>query len=449
MLEKRMVTMSARELRRIEVLSQLQDGNLRVEEAAGIMDVSVRHAYRLFDRFSAGGAKELVHRGRGKQSNRKTSTFRRDYILDLVRAHYHDFGPTLAAEILFERHEIKVSREALRTWMIEGDIWLPRKARKRFHQPRLRREYFGELVQIDGSEHRWLEDRGPKCTLLVFIDDATSALLALRFVPSESTESYFAILRNYLEEHGRPVSFYSDKHSVFKVNKKNAKGGAGMTQFGRALQELNIEILCANSSSAKGRVERANRTLQDRLIKAMRLDGIDNIDAGNAYLPQFIDRFNAQFAKPPYRNEDRHRPLDSDMHNLDDILTIQETRYLGSQLVFNYKRKKYMIEVDDFTRGLVGKYVDIFEFFGAPLSVRYQGHELRYNVFDKDQRVNHTAIVENKRLSAVLAFIKDEQDNCPAPVIKNKTNSERIGYTSNGGKRGRPSVPKMVAKLVK
>ena len=333
--------------------------------------------------------------------------------------------------------------------MTEAEIWLPRKARKRFHQPRLRREYFGELVQIDGSEHRWFEDRAPKCTLLVFIDDATSALLALRFVPSESTESYFAILRNYLEEHGRPVSFYSDKHSVFRVNKKDAKGGAGMTQFGRALQELNIEILCANSSSAKGRVERANRTLQDRLIKAMRLDGIDNVDAGNAYVPQFVNRFNAQFAKPLYRNEDRHRPLDRDTHNLDDILTIQEKRHLGSQLVSNYKRKKYMVEVDSFTRGLVGKYVDVLESFDAPLSVRYQGHELRYKVFDKDQRVNHTAIVENKRLSAVLAFIKDQQDNCPAPVVKTKTNSERIGYISNGRKRGRPSVPKVVAKWVK
>ena len=215
MLENRMVSMSARELRRVEVLSQLQDGSLRVEEAAGIMNVSVRHAYRLLDRFSAGGAKELVHRSRGKQSNRKTSAFRRDYILDLVREHYHDFGPTLAAEMLFERHEIKVSREALRTWMTEADIWLPRKARKRFHQPRLRREYFGELVQIDGSEHRWFEDSGPKCTLLVFIDDATSALLALRFVPSESTQSYFAIFRNYLEQLGRHRS------TIFRELKRN------------------------------------------------------------------------------------------------------------------------------------------------------------------------------------------------------------------------------------
>ena len=198
--------------------------------------------------------------------------------MELVRSRYADFGPTLATEMLLERHSIRVGRETLRRWMVAEGLWLSRKQRRTFHQPRLRRECVGELIQIDGSEHRWFEDRGAPCTLLVFIDDATSRLMQLRFVPSESTNSYFEVLQGYLEAHGCPVAFYSDKHSVFRVQRRDAKGGQGMTQFGRALAELNIEILCANSSQAKGRVERANRTLQDRLVKELRLAGICDMD---------------------------------------------------------------------------------------------------------------------------------------------------------------------------
>jgi hypothetical protein len=203
---------------------------------------------------------------RGRPSNNKIAASVRDQAVELVRASYADFGPTLAAERLAEQHGLRVSRETLRGWMIDAGLWLSRKQRRRFHQPRLRREALGELVQIDGSEHRWFEDRADPCTLLVFIDDATGRLMQLRLVPSESAFAYFEALRGHLEAHGRPVALYSDKHSVFRVARQAAKRGQGMTQFGRALAELNIEILCANSSQAKGRVERVNRTLQDRLV---------------------------------------------------------------------------------------------------------------------------------------------------------------------------------------
>ena len=187
-------------------------------------------------------------------------------------------------------------------------MWLSRKQRRTFHQPRLRRECFGELIQIDGSEHRWFEDRGDPCTLLVFIDDATSTLMEMRFVTSESTFSYFEALESYLVQHGRPVAFYSDKHSVFRVSKPS-NHMSGMTQFGRTLAELQIEILYANSSQAKGHVERANRTLQDRLVKELRLAGISDIAAANASLPGFVDRYNAKFAKPAAKPDNLHRPL--------------------------------------------------------------------------------------------------------------------------------------------
>ena len=197
--------------------------------------------------------------------------------------------------------------------MQDAGIWLSRKQRRTFHQPRLRRECYGELIQIDGSDHHWFEDREPSCTLLVFIDDATSTLMHLEFVTSENTFSYFGALEAYLHEHGRPVAFYSDKHTVFRVASQGAESGHGMTQFGRALNELNIEILCANSSQAKGRVERANRTLQDRLVKELRLTGISDMTAANAFLPSFTARYNAKFAKTPRRPDNLHRPLNTDL----------------------------------------------------------------------------------------------------------------------------------------
>ncbi|MBY3527011.1 ISNCY family transposase, partial [Rhizobium laguerreae] len=314
-------------------------------------------------------------------------------------------------------------------------IWLSRKQRRTFHQPRLRREAYGELVQIDGSEHRWFEDRGDPCSLLVFVDDATGKLMQLRFVRSESAFSYFEALELYLKDHGAPVAFYSDKHSVFRVAKKEAKSGQGMTQFGRALSELNIEILCANSSQAKGRVERMNRTLQDRLIKELRLAGIGSMDDGNAFLPRFMARYNQRFAIAPTRPDNLHRPINMPSDRLQEILCKREQRYVGAQLTFSFERQRIMLEESDVTRGLVGRYVETYAYADGRLDVRWKGHSLSYRVFDKDQRVTHAAITENKRLSDVLAYIKERQDQRPTPKVK--TNSEKNGYTPRSRKPGR------------
>uniref|UniRef100_UPI000B34DC61 ISNCY family transposase n=1 Tax=Rhizobium sullae TaxID=50338 RepID=UPI000B34DC61 len=348
---------------------------------------------------------------------------------------YADFGPTLAAEKLAERDGLRVSRETLRSWMVDAGLWLSRKQQRTFHQPRLRREAYGELVQIDGSEHRWFEDRGPACSLLVFIDDATGKLMQLRFVRSESTFSYFEALELYLKEHGAPIAFYSDKHTVFRVPKKDAKGGQGMTQFGRALCELNIEILCANSSQAKGRVERMNRTLQDRLIKDLRLEGICGMDDGNAFLPQFMARYNQRFAIAPIRSDDLHRPVNLALDRLRDILCKREQRYVGAQLTFSFERQRIMLEETEVTRGLVGRYVETYAYADGRLDVRWKGHSLPYRVFDKDQRVTHAAITENKRLGDVLAYIKERQDQQTKPVVK--TNSDKNGYVKRARGPGR------------
>ena len=312
--------------------------------------------------------------------------------------------------------------------MVEAGLWLSRKQRKSFHQPRLRRESLGELVQIDGSQHRWSEQRGEPCTLLVFIDDATSRLMQLRFVASESTGSYFEALQGYLAIHGCPVAFYSDKHSVFRIN-RDAQGGSGMTQFGRALAELNIEIICANSSQAKGRVERANRTLQDRLVKELRLENVCDMDTGNAFLPGFLKRFNERFALHAAKPENLHRPLHVKANRLTDILCHREQRYVSDQLTMSYDRKQIILERSELSEGLGGKYVDLYEFPDGTLEVRSNARSLPYRLFSKDQRVSHTAIVENKRLSHALTIIKAQQTLKLETKIK--TNSDKIGYKKN------------------
>ena len=309
--------------------------------------------------------------------------------------------------------------------MAEG-LWLSRTQRRTFHQPRLRRESYGELIQIDGSDHRWFEQRGEPCTLLVFIDDATSKLMQLRFVPSESTDSYFAALQGYLQMHGCPVAFYSDKHTVFRVNRPDAKGGSGMTQFGRALAELNIEILCANSSQAKGRVERANRTLQDRLVKELRMAGICDMDDGNLFLPQFMKQFNEKFSVPATKTENLHRRLNLQASRLADILCHRELRHVSQQLSLAYDRRQIILERSSVADKLAGQYVELYDFSDRPLEVRWKGHSLPYRVFSKDQRVSHTAIIENKRLSHALATVKAQQDIRHEPKIQ--TNSDKGGY---------------------
>lgn len=441
------VMMSERELNRIEVLAQVDDGRLSVQNGANMLDVTKRQMFRLLKRYRTDGAPAIRHRARGKSPNNKIHKAKRDYALALVNENYKDFGPTLAAEMLAEHHSFKVSRETLRKWMQEDGLWLSRKQRRRFHQPRLRRECMGELIQIDGSDHRWFEDRAGPCTLLVFIDDATSTLMELRFVKSESTFSYFEALESYLIEHGRPVAFYSDKHTVFRVAKEDAKGGAGMTQFGRALNQLNVEILCANSSQAKGRVERANRTLQDRLVKELRLASISDMEAGNAYLQGFKERFNAQFAKAPAKPDNLHRALNVEPDRLDEVLCWRDTRYVGKQLTFSYDRKRIMLEESDVTRSLVGKYVDTYAFVDGRFEVRSKGRSLPYKIFDMDQRVTHAAITDNKRLGAVLEHIKEMQDKAP-PKYPVRTNSEKMGYKPNGKTPGRPSGSRAKKKIV-
>ena len=329
--------------------------------------------------------------------------------MDLIRERYSDFGPTLASEKLAELHGIRLGRETIRQWMMALGFWKDRKQRmKPVHQPRYRRDCVGELIQIDGSEHWWFETRGPQCTLLVFIDDSTSRLMHLQFVESESTFDYFKATRAYLERHGKPVALYSDKHGVFRVNRKDAAGGDGMTQFGRALHALNIDIICANTSQAKGRVERANATLQDRLVKEMRLQGISTMEAGNAFLPAFMIDYNARFAKAPFDDRDLHRSF-AEHDDLDDAFAWKEERTVSVNLTLQYDQVMFILEPNEITRALARKRVTVIDYPDGRLAIRHSGVDLAYRTFDKRPQVNQAAIVENKRLGPVLAYIAERQ----------------------------------------
>jgi len=404
------LTMSAKELDRLEMIRRVLERRLTQRTAAQRLGLGLRQVERLCRSFRMDGAAGLVSRKRGRRSNHKLGEALCQRALDLVRGRYADFGPTLACEKLAELHGLDVSRETLRRWMIDAGLWVPRSQRaRRAHQPRQRRSCLGELVQIDGCEHAWFEDRGPKCTLLVYVDDATSRLMELRFVASESAFDYFTSTRTYLEHHGKPVAFYSDKASIFRVAATEALKGAGITQFGRALSELNIDIVCANTPQAKGRVERAHQTLQDRLVKELRLRAISTPEAGNAYLPAFQADYNERFAREPTNGHDAHRPLHPD-EDLELIFTWQEERKLSRNLTINYKRVMYLVEPSPETQTLAGQRCRVHEHEDGHVEVRHANKPLPCSIFfDKNPRVAQGAIVANKRLGAVLSKIQRDQ----------------------------------------
>jgi hypothetical protein len=404
------VLMSDKELARVQILTDTAAHRLRAAEAAGMLGVSRRQLFRLLKTFRVQGAAGLASRRRGRPSNRRYPAAIRSQAIGLIRERYADFGPTLAAEKLCETHGLRLAPETVRQWMLAEGLWADRKARARpVHQPRGRRDCLGELVQVDGSRHWWFEDRGPPCTLLVFIDDATSRLMHLEFVPSETAFDYFRATRTYLEAHGKPVAFYSDRHSIFRVSKSEAAGGEGMTQFGRALHELNIGILCANSPQAKGRVERANRTLQDRLVKELRLQGVGTIDAANAMLPGFVVDHNARFAKAPRSPEDLHRRLAA-RDDVDAALTWREERTVSHSLTLQYDRVLLLLEPTEFARGLARRRVTVLDYPDGRLEIRCRGRVLPYTTFDKLRHVPRQApVVERKGLDAALRAARTTQ----------------------------------------
>jgi hypothetical protein len=419
------ITMSRRELARLHVLIDLAEGRIAVEEAMVLMQLGRRQVFRLQRQFLQAGPETVASKRRGRRSNRAHGPVFKAAVLALVRERYGDFGPTLAAEKLSELHDLPVGVETLRQWMLADGLWVRRRDRKRrVHQPRHRRDCLGELVQIDGCQHWWFEDRGPMCTLLVFIDDATGRLMQLRFVPSESAFAYFLATRGYIEQHGKPIAFYSDKHTVFRNNSKDSMGES-MTQYGRALHELNIDILCANVPQAKGRVERAHKTLQDRLVKELRLAGINDAEAANAFVSGFVEDYNRRFARAPRLEKDLHRPLRA-QDDLESSFTWKVDRKVSKSLTLQYSRVLFILEPNDVTHGLAGKLVTVMEFPDGRLEIRHKGLPLAYRTFDYVRRVDQGAITENKRLGEALELCRKMQAELPPLERRRLSPSRRI-----------------------
>jgi hypothetical protein len=403
------ITMSMREIDRLKTIQAVVDGNLKPMLAAQRLALTTRQVQRLANRYRLEGAIGLVSRKRGCPSNHQLPADRARSALSIIRDRYADFGPTLACEKLRECHGIVISKETVRKLMAEIGLWIPRRLRSsKIYQPRNRRSCLGELVQIDGSDHAWFEARAPVCTVLVYVDDATSRLLYLHFTYSESTFSYFEATRAYLEQHGKPLTLYSDKASVFRSNQKNAAAGDGHTQFARALFELNIDLICANSSQAKGRVERMNLSLQDRLVKELRLQGISTMAAANAWAPAFIADYNGRFAKPPRNDLNAHRPLRRD-ENLDLIFTVRERRRVTSHLTLQYDKMLYLLDDTQEARAQIGKYIELYEYPDGHIDVRANGIALAYTTYDKLPVTNQAAIVDNKRLGHILEIAQEVQ----------------------------------------
>ena len=392
-----LLTMSKKEVTRLEAVQRIQEKRLTQKEAANMLGLSIRHVRRLYRAYRERGAQGLVSQRRGKPSNNRLNPQVVQQAIDLVYDRYRDFGPTLAHEKLTEAHKLRLSRESVRRIMIEEGIWKPKKARKAaIHQMRERRACFGELVQIDGSVHAWFEERGPRCTLIVFIDDASGRLGELLFVPVETFFAYSEASRHYFERFGKPLAFYTDKHGIFRVNQPAPLGlGKGETQFERAMQELDIQILCASTPQAKGRIERANQTMQDRLVKELRLRGISSIQAANEYMSEYLEDYNRRFAVMPRSNHDAHRPLQK-TENLDLILSHQETRILSRNLTIQYRKIIYQIQTQRPSYALMNARVTVCENVQGEVNILYRGRPLDYTVYQKQEK--HAQVVSSKTL---------------------------------------------------
>jgi transposase len=391
-----LLSMTPSELNRIQTLQSIVDGGLSQVDAARKLGISERQVRRLVADFEKSGPPGVLSKRRGAAPNNRIDNAVRDKILERYKGDYHGFGPTFLAQTLAERDGIIVSRESLRALLIEHDLWQAKRRRWNVHPMRERRPCFGELVQMDGSPHDWFEDRGPRATLLLAIDDATSRVNAARLEPSETTDGYLRLMNSYLAIHGRFMAAYTDKHSIFRYSGPSPDTTV-VTQFQRVLDELDIELICANSPQAKGRVERANRTFQDRFMKTLRLEAISTIDAANAYLPRFMAEHNEHFAIAPQREANVHRDVEG--MDLYEILCRQDERVLTKNLMFQLDDESFMLTDHVSRRDLwSGSRIQIKRHMDGRMTVWHEGKRLEAESLG--MRVRNAPIVEAKDLNA-------------------------------------------------
>ncbi len=409
--EKMGIEMSEKAVKRHEVLALVEAGAITQKEGARRLEVTARQMRRIVKCFRQEGPAGLNSKRYGQKPGNAINEAVRQEILGLAQSRYQGFGPTLLTEKLVGEQGIALSVESVRQTLMAGGCWQAKSGREiKRHPMRERRPRFGELIQIDGSPHDWFEGRRAACTLLVLIDDATGRLTQLRFMPTETTLGYMHCLHDHILERGMPMALYSDRHSIFRVNGEHE----GETQWGRAMATLGIEQICANSPQAKGRVERVNQTLQDRLVKEMRLMEINSPEQANAWLPQYVTEFNAQFAVEATQPEDAHVPWTKDAVALREILSQHEERTLSKELTLSYNSRCLQVIVSGSGRGLRRAKVKIHEHFDGSMEVRRQGRTFAYREIDKPKRqgevvgakdINHhlNAICTNRRANKPTA----------------------------------------------
>lgn len=371
--------MSRKERERLEIFERVKRKELNLKQAAEIGGLGYRQTRRLYARYREGGARSLVHQGRGKTSNRGIKREFREAVIARYQERYEDFGPTLAAEKL-ELDGLAVDHETLRRWLLKARLWRRRRKRARHRSWRERRAHFGELVQLDGSHHHWFEKRGPKCCLMNMVDDATGTTMSL-FSTEETIFSAMELLWRWIERYGIPRALYTDRKNVYVVDEKTRErakdsGEEALTQFGRACKALGIRIVMAYSPQAKGRVERSHGTYQDRLVKELRLAGIDTMEPANELLKGgYCDELNRKFAVPARSDADFHRP--AARHDLASVFCIEEHRNVSGDWVVRFGNQFYQLQPLRKTLVARGK-VLVKQYLNGELHFHYRGLDLSY-----------------------------------------------------------------------
>ena len=393
---KDIIAMTQEELKRLHVIHKSLDRSITQIEAAGIIGVCLRQVQRIVRKVRVEGDKGIIHKSRGKASNKALPDKIKSKVLKLYKEKYPDFGPTLATEKLFEIDKIKINDETLRLWLLGAGISYNKRKVRPHRQWRQRKACFGQMIQLDGSHHDWFEGRGQKCVFMGYIDDATGRPFG-RFYAYEGTLPAMDSLKNYIKKYGIPVSIYLDRHTTYKSNKKQTiedelNDMEPLSQFARAAKELSVNLIYANSPQAKGRIERLFHTFQDRLIKEMRLENIKTIEEANRFLARYLPAYGKRFSVRPANNVDLHRTI-PDGVNLNKILCIKTIRALRNDFTIAHNGKLYQVEDN-----LNAKEVTIEERINGSMLIVYKDKVLRYREITK--RPQKAIEVLKSRLSA-------------------------------------------------
>ena len=373
---KDIITMTQEELKRLHIIHKALDKSITQTEAADIIGLCLRQTQRITKAVRLEGDKGIIHKGRGKPSNRALPNKIKDKALKLYKEKYPDFGPTLASEKLFEINKIKLNDETLRLWLLEANIAYKQRKKRPHRQWRQRKDHFGEMVQMDGSEHDWFEGRGPECVFMGYIDDATGNPFG-RFCPFEGTLPAMGSFKGYVEKYGIPASIYLDKHSTYKSTKKQSiedqlNNQEHLSQFARAVTELGVNVIYADSPQAKGRIERLFKTFQDRVIKEMRLRGTSSIEEGNRFLKWYLPVYVKRFAVKPAKQGDLHRPLSKDI-DLNKILCKKTECALRNDFTVAYDKKLYQVKDN-----IRAKKVIVEERTDGSMLIQHKGAALKF-----------------------------------------------------------------------